>query len=207
MVDGGLRVGGGQVRPGVVPALVIVVLDIKAGELGEADSEGAAGVVDVLPIQRLRDVEALGEEPGIRLHRLRGNQAHQFSMLSCHSICKLDQSLELVVLGESDDLQNGAELGENLGEPTSSVFVNETKLNKSNDCRNFYTYLVEDIQGDGVEEVFHYDPQNGALGGGSSHPACVCRNGHASYPASVQGVDGLQRRLGALRDTDFLNRH
>lgn len=52
-VDGWLGVGGGEVWPGVVPALVIVVLDVEAGELGEAYPQGAAGVVDVLSVQRL----------------------------------------------------------------------------------------------------------------------------------------------------------
>lgn len=51
MVNGWLGVGGGEVGSGVVPALVIVVLDIKAGELGETDPQGATGIVDVLPIQ------------------------------------------------------------------------------------------------------------------------------------------------------------
>lgn len=51
VVDGGLGISGGEVWPGVVPALVVVVLDVEAGELGEADSQGAASVVDVLPIQ------------------------------------------------------------------------------------------------------------------------------------------------------------
>lgn len=55
MVNGGLRICSGEVWAGVVPALVIVVLDVQAGELGEADSQGAAGVVDVLPVQRLTD--------------------------------------------------------------------------------------------------------------------------------------------------------
>lgn len=52
-VHGWLGIGGGEVWPGVVPALVVVVLDVEAGELGEADSQGAASVVDVLPIQGL----------------------------------------------------------------------------------------------------------------------------------------------------------
>lgn len=56
VVHGGLGVSGGQVRPGVVSALVVVVLDIEAGELGEADSQGAAGVVDVLAVQRLVEI-------------------------------------------------------------------------------------------------------------------------------------------------------
>lgn len=55
VVDGGLWVCGGEVWAGVVPALVVVVFDVKAGELGEADSQGAAGVVDVLTVQRLRE--------------------------------------------------------------------------------------------------------------------------------------------------------
>lgn len=54
LVQGGLAVAGGQVGPRVVPALVVVVLDVEAGELREVDAERAAGVVDVLPVQRLR---------------------------------------------------------------------------------------------------------------------------------------------------------
>lgn len=50
MVDGGLAVSCGQVRPRVVTAFVVVVLHVQAGQLGEVDAEGAAGVVDVLPI-------------------------------------------------------------------------------------------------------------------------------------------------------------
>ena len=60
VVHGGLGVSGGQVRPGVVPALVVVVLDVEAGELGEADPQRAAGVVDVLPVQGLETRERTG---------------------------------------------------------------------------------------------------------------------------------------------------
>ena len=45
-----MAVPRGQVGTRVVPALVIVVLHIQADQLGEVDAEGAAGVVDVLPI-------------------------------------------------------------------------------------------------------------------------------------------------------------
>lgn len=57
MVNGGLWICGGEVWSGVVPALVIVVLDIEAGELREADSQSATGIVDVLSIQRLKPVQ------------------------------------------------------------------------------------------------------------------------------------------------------
>lgn len=33
--------------------------------------------------------------------------SHQFGVLSCHAVRILDQSLKLVVLSESDDLQHG----------------------------------------------------------------------------------------------------
>ncbi len=42
-------------------------------------------------------------------------------MLSCHAIGILDQSLELVVLSESDDLQHSAKLGENLGRGDNTI--------------------------------------------------------------------------------------
>jgi hypothetical protein len=47
-------VARGQVGVGVVSALVIVVLDVEAVELGVLDAQGAARVVDVLPVQRLQ---------------------------------------------------------------------------------------------------------------------------------------------------------
>lgn len=50
-VNGWLCIRSGEVWSGVIPALVIVVLNVEAGELGEADSQSAASVVDVLPIQ------------------------------------------------------------------------------------------------------------------------------------------------------------
>lgn len=113
-VDGWLGVGSGEVWPGVVPALVVVVLDVEAGELGEADPQGAAGVVDVLPVQRLDtntgDVRQLCFSGTSR----RVECSYQFGVLSRHSISVLDQSLELVVLCESDDFQHGPKLGENL---------------------------------------------------------------------------------------------
>ena len=53
VVYGGLGVSSGQVWSGVVSALVVVVAHVEAGELGEADPQGAARVVDVLAVQRL----------------------------------------------------------------------------------------------------------------------------------------------------------
>lgn len=46
-------------------------------------------------------------------------------MLSRHSISILDQSLELVVLCESDDLQHSPELGENLEKRRSVISGDE----------------------------------------------------------------------------------
>ncbi len=54
MLHGGLTVSGGQVRSGEVAALFVVVFDIEAGEFGEADSQSAAAIIDVLSIQRLK---------------------------------------------------------------------------------------------------------------------------------------------------------
>lgn len=39
---------------------------------------------------------------------------HGLGVLSMHSIAELQQSLKLIVPGESDDLQHGAELTEDL---------------------------------------------------------------------------------------------
>lgn len=44
----------GQIRASVVSALIVVVLDIQAGEFGEADAQRTARIIDVLSIQRLK---------------------------------------------------------------------------------------------------------------------------------------------------------
>lgn len=48
-----LAVTGREFGPGVVPALVIVVLDVQVDQLGVIDAERTARVVDVLTIQGL----------------------------------------------------------------------------------------------------------------------------------------------------------
>lgn len=58
-VNGGLSICGGQIWASVIPAFVVIVFDIEAGEFGEANSQGTAGVVDVLPIQRLKETVQL----------------------------------------------------------------------------------------------------------------------------------------------------
>lgn len=63
-------------------------------------------------------------------------------------------------------------------------------------------YLVQYIQGDGVEEVFHYDSEDRALAGCSYDATCVCGNGHTSHPTSMQCIDCLQSCLGTLRRND-----
>lgn len=50
-----LAVSCGKVWPGVVSTLVIVVLDVEVDQLAEVYPQSAAGVVDVLSIQRLKD--------------------------------------------------------------------------------------------------------------------------------------------------------
>lgn len=42
------------------------------------------------------------------------HQSYQFGVLGCHAVHMLNESLELVVLCEGDDLQHSPELGENL---------------------------------------------------------------------------------------------
>lgn len=50
----GRAIARGQIRPSIVSALIVVVLDVQAGEFGEADAQRTAGVIDVLSIQRLK---------------------------------------------------------------------------------------------------------------------------------------------------------
>lgn len=48
-----LAISWRQVRPCVVPTLVVVVLNIQTGEFGETDAQSAACIIDVLSIQSL----------------------------------------------------------------------------------------------------------------------------------------------------------
>lgn len=60
-------------------------------------------------------------------------------------------------------------------------------------------YLMKNIQGDGVEQVFHNDSEHWALGCCCSCDApCICSNGHASHSASVQCIDCMESSLGTL---------
>ena len=59
-VHGG--VAGGQCGVGVVPALVVVVLDVQVGQLGVLYPEGAACVVNVLSVE--------GELGGLRRYHV-----------------------------------------------------------------------------------------------------------------------------------------
>lgn len=38
-------------KPSVISALVVVVIDVETGELGEVDLQSTAGVVEVLTVQ------------------------------------------------------------------------------------------------------------------------------------------------------------
>lgn len=111
VLHGGLAVSGGQVRPGEVAALLVVVFDVEAGEFREANPQSAAAVIDVLSVQRLKQTHRLTKafsKTGFLSHvRL---AAHQFSCLGRCSIWILQQSLELTVLSEDDDPQHCAEL-------------------------------------------------------------------------------------------------
>ena len=65
-VHGGLSVSGGKVQAGEVSALVVVVLHIQAGQLGELHTQSAARVIDVLAIQSLerdRQTEWVLDQP------------------------------------------------------------------------------------------------------------------------------------------------
>lgn len=63
-LQAGLTFSRGKVRPGEVTTLLVVVLDLEAGEFGEADPQRAAAVVDVLSIQRLKHMRAMSAPRG-----------------------------------------------------------------------------------------------------------------------------------------------
>lgn len=52
---GGVQLSRGQVGSGEVSALVVVVLDVERAQFGEVDPQRAAAVINVLPVQRLKD--------------------------------------------------------------------------------------------------------------------------------------------------------
>lgn len=61
-------------------------------------------------------------------------------------------------------------------------------------------YLMKNIQGDRVKQVFNNDSEDWALGCCcSSNASCICGYGHASHSASMQCIDSLESCLGALR--------
>lgn len=67
---------------------------------------------------------------------------------------------------------------------------------------------MQDIQGDGVEKVFHNHSEHRALGCGSSQAAYICGDGHASHSTAMQGIDCLQSCLGTLKkQRDYLTLH
>ena len=93
------RVAGRQVGVSVVPALVIVELDVELLQLREVDAQRAAAVVDVLTVQRLSThththTHTLTAPPGpqtsqydsqVNYRRSRAAHANR----SAHKICEL----------------------------------------------------------------------------------------------------------------------
>lgn len=49
-----IRIAGRKIRVGVIPRLVVVILDIEILHLAVVYAQRAAGIVDVLPVERLR---------------------------------------------------------------------------------------------------------------------------------------------------------
>lgn len=137
------------------------------------------------------------------------HQSYQFGVLGCHAVSILNESLELVVLCEGNDLQHSPKLGENLeGRQhvrTVRLPATDPKSAKS-DCgktvhifdRKHRMYLVKNIQGDRIEKVLHDDPEDRALSGCSCDTGCICGDGHASHSTSMQSIYCLQSCLGTL---------
>lgn len=86
---------------------------------------------------------------------------HQLSVLGAHRFGILQQCLELVVLGESDDFQNCAKLREDLPEKEQSTSAQG--LDGRRGTRTPPPHLMKHIQGDWVEEVLHDDPEHWTL--------------------------------------------
>lgn len=97
VLDGRLAVAGGQVRARVVAALVVVVLDVEAGQLGVADPQRAAGVIDVLSVQGLhrreRDRETFTEKAAFRLY---SKEMHRFTRLIRLYTCRSRQKKHFI---------------------------------------------------------------------------------------------------------------
>lgn len=123
--SGGVQLSRGQVGSGEVSALVVVVLHVERAQFGEVDPQRAAAVVDVLTVQRLKDrTAATCQGWGKEKTRTRPafhtvmcasvHVTHSLGVMGVHGVAELQQSLELIVSGEGDDLQHGAELTEDL---------------------------------------------------------------------------------------------
>lgn len=78
-----LSVACGKVWSGVVSTLVIVVLDVEVDQLAEVYPQSAAGVVDVLSIQRLEEDkgEATKKVSAIVAHRKILNRSDSLQVL------------------------------------------------------------------------------------------------------------------------------
>lgn len=75
-----------------------------------------ASIIDVLTIWRW-------QRERWRNHRFIGGRVYHFGVLCRHGVSILDQSLELVVLSEGDDLQNRPILGEDLQGTTHTGYI------------------------------------------------------------------------------------
>ena len=103
-------VSGRQARIGVVAALVVVVLDVEVRQLRVFDSEGAAAVVDVLPVEG------------------------QLGSLGRDDIRELDENLKGVVLGEGHNLQDLSNAAEDLVDDIEGDWVDHVLDDDPENC-------------------------------------------------------------------------
>lgn len=114
-------------------------------------------------------------------------------MLSVHGVAKLQQSLELVVPGEGDDLQHGAELTEDL---QRERLVEERWRWRGGDAGGAggrwggggTQHLLQDLQGHRVEQVLHNDPEDGALAVDHATAVAPRRHGPRMHCCCVDGL-------------------
>lgn len=115
-----------------------------------------------------------------------------------HGVTELQQSLKLIVPGESDDLQHRAELTEDL--QTRSIVDGEIKDERPSRSEERETHLLQDLQRHRVEQVLHDDPQDGALAVNNATAVTARCHGPRMHCCRA---DGLQRCSLSLTNKSF----
>ena len=117
------RLASGKGRVRVVARLVVVVLHVQVGQLGVLNPQGAAGVVDVLTVQR-----QLGRLGCDHVRILDQCLRTSFNQL-LFPVPMLSSYLEGVVLGEGHNLHNFPNSGKDLEDDVQGDWIDHVLHN------------------------------------------------------------------------------